>query len=108
MRWSETEIRGIMLNPASIGIKISPEEIFLLNVRGYYLLLGTKFSEEELTKEKFQELYLKFLELAKENGFTVETYQPSFTDTWLETQLERVNAKRRFAKAIIDMLDENK
>jgi len=97
-----------MLNPTSIGIKVSPEDIFLLNVRGYYLLLGTKFSQEELTKEKFKDLYLKFLDLAKENGFIVESYQPNFSDTWLENQLERVNAKRKFAQAINDMLDRNK
>ncbi|KJS82306.1 MAG: hypothetical protein JM58_15270 [Peptococcaceae bacterium BICA1-8] len=108
MRWRQTEIRDIMLNPANIGIKVSPEDIFLLNVRGYYLLLGTKFSQEALTKEKFKELYLKFLDLARENGFTVENHNPNFSDSWLDNQLERVKEKRKFANAINDMLEKNK
>ncbi|MGI6226083.1 MAG: hypothetical protein ACOYJ1_07520 [Peptococcales bacterium] len=108
MRWRETEIRDIMLNPANIGIKVNPEDIFLLNVRGYYLLLGAKFSKEELTKEKFQDLYLKFIELVKEKGFAIDSFNPTFTDTWLETQLERVDYIRTFAQAINEMLNENK
>lgn len=107
MRWQETEIRDMMLSPASIGIKVSPEDIFLLNVRGYYLLLGSKFSKEELTKEKFKDLYVQFLELAKENGFTIEN-SPDFSDTWLENQLERVDFRRKFAQGINEMLEKNK
>ncbi|MFZ5943091.1 MAG: hypothetical protein ACOYVD_03200 [Bacillota bacterium] len=108
MRWRETEIRDIMLNPSSIGIKVTPEDVFLLNVRGYYLLLATKFSKEELTTEKFQELYLKFLGLAQENGFSVERHDVNFSESWLHNQIERVNEKRKFASAIMNMLDTNK
>ncbi|MFZ7103050.1 MAG: hypothetical protein ACOWWO_10425 [Peptococcaceae bacterium] len=108
MRWRETEVRDVMLNPSSIGVKVSPEDIFLLNVRGFYLLLGAAFSQEELTKEKFKDLYLKFLDLAKSNGFTIEYREVTFPGSWIETQLERVNAKRKFSTAINEMLQSNK
>lgn len=108
LRWRETEVRDIMLNPASIGIKVRPEETFLLTVRGYYLLLASKYSEEELTKERFVELYIKFLHLAKEYGFTIESYHPNFTDGWINNQLRGINGKRNFAVAIAEMLHDNR
>ena len=104
----ETELRNLILHPNGIGVKVTPEDIFLLNVRGFYLILGSKFTKEELTTEKFKDLYFKFLDLAQENGFEVEKFESTVSETWIEGQLERIDFKRKFAKAITDMIDQNR
>jgi len=108
VQWQETEVRDMTLNPANVGIQVNPSDVFLLNARGFYLLLGSKFSEEELTREKFIDLYYKFLELAEKNGFKVDKSTATITNNWIDNQLERINYKRKFAKEISEMLESNK